>query len=439
MHANRSIKSLRPVAAAVLSLGVLASGHAVAGEDDTPLSLTLSQTVNRDSNFGRNDQRIVPETVFNTSGNLKLDKQYGRQNYHAGLQLSKLQYHNNPQLDNDAKNFDGSFSTEIAQNWLVSANGLYSEALNPIENNSAVDRVQKNIRKYRDGGFSVQYGNGGTWAIAGSFDKNKQTYSADSQSWQDADQKTVGAKAIYFATDLLRYSLGMRRVVTQYPGYPDRISYGQVVDRNIDASIDWQITGLSKLSATLTRRSTSYTPDTIAGSKGWTGEAGWIYTPRGIVSYDFGFSRTTGTDRSIGGANVVYTGSNPDIQNALQNRAIAVTGAKINNDTITTSISAGARAQLTGKINVSYTYSLTNFKVDRSIDLTRSDYQAVPSAAPNSSYNHQNVVSLYYAAMRTLGFGCSYHTYSQGEDIYRVYRYHGRSFDCNASFTLDTL
>lgn len=439
MHAKQSIMSLRPVAAAVLSLGVLGSGHAVAGEDTTPLSLTLSQTVNRDSNFGRNDQRVVPETVFDTSGDLKLDKQYGRQSYHAGLKLSKLKYHNNSQLDNDAKNFDGSFGTEIARNWSVRVNGLYSEALNPIENNGGGDRVQKNIRKYRDGGFSVQYGNGGTWAIEGAFDKNKQTFSADSQSWQNADQKTVGVKAIYLATDLLRYSLGTRRVVTQYPGYPARVSYGQIVDRNIDGSVEWQITGLSKLSATLTKRSTSYTPDSIAGSKGWTGDAGWTYTPHGIVSYDFGVSRTTGTDRSKGATNVVYVGSNPDIQKATQNEVLVASNQKINNDTITTSFSAGARAQLTGKINISYKYSLTNFKVDRSVDLSQPDYQAVASTAPKSSYNHQNVVSLYYAAMRTLGFGCSYHTYSQGEDLYRVYRYHGRSFDCNASFTLDAL
>lgn len=436
---HRIIVSWRPVAAAVcVAMASLGGGSAWADEDNTPLSLTLSQSVNRDWNFARNDAVKDYETVFTTAGELKLDKDYGRQNYHAGLKLSKSKYHHHSNLDNDGKNFDGSFSTEMLRNWVISASGLYSEALNPIENNSATDRVQKNIRKYRDGGFSVQYGNGGTWIVQGSYDKNKQTYSVDSQAWQNSDQKVVGLKAIYLATDLLRYSLGVRRVVTDYPNNGE--SYSQIVDRNIDGSITWQITGLSKLNATLTRRSTSYTPDTIGAAKGWTGEASWAYTPHGMLSYDLNFRRTTGTDRSLGPANGVYTGANDNLLKLQQGQIYGLSGANISNDTITTELNATAKALLTGKVTLSYSYGLTNFKVDRSADLGGlADFQVVGSNLPKSSYNHQNVVSMNYAATRSLGFGCSYHRYSQGQDIYRIYRYHGRSVDCSATFNLDSI
>jgi len=248
VHAKRSIMSLRPVAAAVLSLGVLASGHALAGEDDTPLSLTLAQYISHDSNFSKDDANKAAETVSTTVGRIAFDKVYGRQTYRASAKLSAQRYKNFDQLNNDGKDVNGSFTTELLRDWLVSANGSYNESLNSIKDNAGAERVVRNIRKYRDGGFSVQYGNGGTWAVAGSYNTNKLNYSLESQKPQDANQTSKGLKAIYFASDVLNYSLGARRVVTEYPR---NTGYSQVVDRNLDFSTNWQVTGLSNLSAAL--------------------------------------------------------------------------------------------------------------------------------------------------------------------------------------------
>lgn len=411
MHAKRSIMSLRPVAAAVLSLGVLASGHAVAGEDDTPLSLTLAQYLSRDNNLFKDDQNKAAETVSTSVAQVGLNKSYGRQTYRAAAKLSAQRYKNFDQFNNDGKDLSGSFTTELMRDWLVTANGLYNESLNAIQN--SIDRFDPNIRKYRDGGFSVQYGNGGTWAVAGSYDSNKQSYSQDSQKYQNANQTSKGLRAIYFASDVLNYSLGFRRVVTNYPL---NVSYSQVVDKNIDLSTSWQVSGLSNVNATITRRSTSYVPDELAGNRGWTGSLNWGYTPHGIVSYNFGLSRTTGTDR---------------VKTALITNLVDQT---VNSNTVTTALNAAARAQLTGKVAANVSYSIANFAVDRN---TRTSGLVVAQGSEaTSSYNHTASIGLEYAALRSLNLGCSYQRYSQGADVYRR-QYHGNSVDCNANFTID--
>lgn len=419
MHAKRSIMSLRPVAAAVLSLGVLASGHAVAGEDTTPLSLTVAQYLSHDSNFSKDDSNRSAETVGTTVGRIAFDKSYGRQTYRASAKLSAQRYKNFDQLNNDGKDVNGSFTTELLRDWLVNANGTYSESLNTVQDNVGANRLVRNIRKYRDGGLTVRYGNGGTWAVEGSYDSNRQSYSLDSQRYQNANQTGKGLRVIYFASDVLNYSLGMRRVETDYPL---NTSYSKISDRNIDLSTSWQVTGLSNLNATFTRRSTSYTPSDISGNSGWTGSLNWGYTPHGIVSYNVGFSRATGTDRQkfsgvVGGDNATFLNSN---------------------NTVTTNLVGSARAQLTGKLTLNVSQTVTRFKVDRS---QVSEFEVLTelngtASAVSGSYYHASTISMDYAAMRSLSLGCSYQRYSQGKDVYRRL-YHGNSIDCNANFTID--
>lgn len=393
---------------------VLSKG-AMAGDEDTPLSLSLAQYLNHDSNFSKDDNNKSTETTATSVVQLGLNKSYGRQTYQASAKLSAQRYKNNNQLNNDGKDVSGTFTTELFRDWLVTANGSYDEALNAIQNNVGI-RVSKNIRKYRDGGLSVQYGNGGTWATVASYDSNKQDYSLDTQKYQNANQHSTGLRAVYSVSDVLNYSLGVRHVVTDYPSNP---SYSQVADRDIDLSTNWLITGLSNFNATLTKRSTSYTPNDIAGSKGWTGAANWSFTPHGIFTYNLGFNRTTGTDRS---------------RLDFVNQA---TVSSVNNDTVTTSLNASARAQLTGKIVLTATQTVTHFKIDNNT-LLSTRFFASSTSLSTASYNHSTTLALDYSMLRSISLGCSYEKYSQGLDSYRL-KYSGYSVGCNANFTINPL
>ena len=436
MYENQFTSPLRPLALAILTgLVAVVVSPAFAGEDDTPLSLTLSQGFTRDSNFTKDDTNKVGDTISTTAAQVSLNKAYGRQNYQAGLKLSKQQHAHFKDLNFDGKDANAALSTEVARNWLLSANGVYADTLNPVQNNGLTGGVEKNVKKYRDGGFSAQYGNGGTWAVAGSIDANKQSYSSIAQQGQNANQRTTGLKAIYFVSDALQYSLGARRVVTKYEL---NTTYDQVIDRNIDLSTQLQITGLTNLRATLTRRATSYVPTdpsvVLPNNGGWTGDFNWQYTPHGIASYNLGFSRTTGSDRQ--------QSTNP--QEIAQNVSIHGYGSdtvtsKINNNTVTSTISLNGRAQLTGKLSATSSYAVSQFKIDRAytVDFKHSLDLNKEGASSVDSYNHALTFGVDYTALRSLRLGCSYQRYSQGYDgIYHI-KYSGNSVDCNVNFTLN--
>lgn len=423
---NRITKlSWRPVSAAVgVALASLVAGSAWAGDEDSPLSLTLSQTVNHDSNFTRNDLDRHSEITGTTAIEARLNKEYGRQNYRGGLKLYKQKYHNYGQRDNDGKQANFSLTSEVGADWIVSGNTSYSETLNPIQNNNTgEDRLAKNIVKYRDGGLDVQFGNGGAVAVIGSIGGYKRNFSIASQQYQNASQSSGGLRVVYYPTDLLNYSLGVSQETTKYPNNP---SYDETKDRDINFSTNWQVTGLSNLSATLTRRSTSYVPANLAGNKSWTGAFNWQYSPQGIFLYKVGLTRSTGADRS-------------KTEGLLLVNNRYATASEVNSDTVTTALNASATADLTGKLSLTVSQSVTQFKLDRAV---LNSYVGSVSNEPErrsaSSYNHSTSAYLGYAAMRSLNLGCGYQIYSQGSDAYHL-KYSGRSVDCNASFTLDSL
>ena len=415
MHAKRSIMSLRPVAAAVLSLGVLASGHAVAGEDTTPLSLSLSHEVMRDSNFSKNENGRS-ETVNTTSVQLGLNKAYGRQNYGMNARVNANRYSNNDQLNNDGKKVDASLSSELFSNWIVRVNGLYDENLNQIQNNDAGSRLVKNLRKYRDGGVTLQYGNGGTWALVGSYDANNVNYEA--QPLNDAKQHTNGLKLVYYSSDVLNFGLGGRRVSTKYVNRNELVQ----TDKNVDFSVSWRATGLSSLEAVLTRRATDYSDPQYTSSTGWGGQLGWDYKPAGLMSYGLNMSRSIGSDRQS--TNFVFA-STPVVSIA---------------DTIVTAVTADARLQATAKLLFTTSYTLTQYKQDNA-------YTGLDNSQKSSSWGRSFSVGGSYQILRSLKGACSYTKYSQTKqesrnlfgDPYVIRpQYDGHAFSCNANFTIDS-
>src|SRR6185437_976493 len=105
---------------------------------------------------------------------------------------------------------------------------------------------------------------------------------------------------------------------------------------------------------------------------------------------------------------------------------------KVNNNTTTSSLSANARAQLTGKIAATGGYSLTYFKIGHEYDTSYSYFTELNnSGSPNyASYNHALTLGLEYAALHSMTFGCSYQRYSQGADVIYHVKYNGNSIEC---------
>jgi len=415
--------------AALAACGLLAVLPSTGQAENLPLSLTLSQNLRRDSNLLRTTD-AASDTVSTTAVQGVFDKSYGRQTYRASARFARARYDRFKLFDNDAKDLGASFSSEFASNWLTTLNANDSTNLNAPQDNPATNRLLRNVRRYRNVGGTVQYGNGGTWAVLGSVDTNRLNYSEDLFQFQNSRQSSEGLRLIYNATDLLSFGMGPRWVRTRYP---NNANIGETKDQNLDFTVNWRVTGLSSLNALVSRRESE---QGITGRRvnSVTGSLGWSYTPRGRIAYGVNLTRATSADRFQEARS--FTFSINDLR-TVQNVAL---------DTITTSLNLSASAAITGKISTGLSYGLTRFEQntarDRSVTTLVNTGQQVDFFNVNGSSSSSNsqlqslTWSTNYAAYRWLGVNCALQFYKQSAGVGRP-RFDGHSVDCGASITLD--
>lgn len=407
------------MAAGVALAGLLAPGLAQAGDEDTPYSLTLSETVTRDSNFSRTE-KPVPETVSSTAVQASYDKSIGRQTYSLDATLAANRYHNyKSRLNNDAKSLNGNFKTGLLRDWEFTLGGNYNEDLNPIQNNVTTgDRVVRNLRKSHDANASLRYGVDADWAIVGTVDRNHLGYSELAYATLNAEQSSRSLRVNYYSTDLLYYGLGLREVRTDFP---DRvINEIQEIehDTNIDFTVNWQVTGMSNLDALISRRISKYATDDTRKLKGWNGSINWQVTPRGLFTYGLNWSRVTSADRqsTTGAYQVIFGTFIPTV--------VASDVATVNN---VTTLRGYGSAQLTGKVTLGASYSVSK----SNYDFTNSVFDQL---VQRNSYNHNAGVNVAYQPTRAVGLRCGANVYSQTQDQIGIH-FTGHSMDCSGSFT----
>lgn len=399
--------------------GLMGAGAALAGDEDTPLSLSLSQMETHDSNFSRSENPQA-ELVSTTSLGVQFDESYGRQNYRLNGTVSANRYaHYKELLNNESRDFSGNFKTGLLRDWELNLGGALNRSLNPIQSNTAAGaRVVKNIRDTQDGNASLRYGVDSVWSVIGTLDGNRLKYSEPTYATLNAKQKSRALRVNYYVTDLLYYGLGLRNVKTDFP---DRIVQGGITevqnDHNIDLTANWQVTGVSNLDLLLSRRRSTYASDPDRQIKGWNGNLSWQYTPHGLLTYGLGLSRTTSADRATATTFINQFGGY---------KGIGTQGYDNNSTNLNTSVAA----QLTGKIVARLYYSLGKTKYANIQDIDTGG-----STSVNNAVNHNFGVSSSYQMFRSMGFACGANFYSQTRDQSGI-RFQGRSVNCSGTFTL---
>ncbi len=407
----RRSPALLGVAAAALLAGWC--GSCLAQEDESlPLFLTTSLTLMHDSNLARTTER-QSDTVRSAAVAAGLNKAYGRQTYLLYGRLTKNQYNRFADvLDNDSKNLNGKFTSELLSNWLVTLGGQYEENLNSLQDNTLQERVIKNVRTYRDTNLSLQYGKTGLWSIVGKLDQNDLTYSR--QRIQNAEQTSQSVRVYYNPSDLMRLGVGPRWVKTEYPY---RTVSKKVEETNLDFTADWRVTGVSSLNGLMSVRDTKYIDSNgqAVNNDSVTGSLGWIYTPRGPVSYSVNLSRKSNSDRFNSG--LLGLGS-------------------VSTDYITNSVGLGARWQATAKVTLGANYARNMYDNSRTVKYSLAQLSVLNSTSNTESHLDTYSLDLQYQPTRSVGLSCSVSKYSQTLDIVRN-EYDGHSTSCSASFTLE--
>ncbi|WP_133605804.1 hypothetical protein [Aquabacterium commune] len=413
--------------AALAACSVLVAMPSVGHAEDTPLSLTLSQNLRRDSNLLRSTN-ARSDTVSTTAVQGNFNKAYGRQVYSASARFARVRYDEFNRLDNDAKDLRLGVTSQFASNWQTSLNANSTTSLVAPQDNPLNNRALRNIRNVRGVNGSIQYGNGGTWAVQGTFDNNRISFSEDVFQFQNSQQNSQGLRLIYNATDLLNFGFGPRWVRTRYP---NNSTIGEAKDKNLDFTVNWRVTGLSSLNALLSARESE---QGLTGSRRIntvTGSLGWGYTPRGRISYGLNLTRATNADRFQDVQALSLFGNS---LRSVQNVAL---------DTITTSLNLSASAAITGKISTGLSYGFTRFEQNSARDRSTTNVAVVDQLLGNNASSSSSSSSLQslswstnYAAYRWLGVNCALQFYKQSADVSRP-RYDGHSVDCGANFTID--
>lgn len=413
--------------AALACWGAWVAVPSAALAENLPLSLSLSQNLRRDTNILRTTEGRS-DTISTTAVQGTFNKAYGRQVYSASARFARIRYDELNRFDNDGRNLNAGVTSEFGSNWRASVNALSSTNLVNPQDNPRDNRALRNIRTVRGVNGTLQYGIGGTWAVQGTFDNNRISFSEDVFQFQNSQQSSQGLRLIYNATDLLNFGFGPRWVNTRFP---NNSTIREAKDQNLDFTVNWQVTGLSNLNALISRRETE---QGVAGSRriqAVTGSLGWGYTPRGRVSYAMNLTRSTSADRFQEAQGFTFLGNN---LRAVQNVAF---------DTINTSLNLSASAPITGKVSTGLTYGLTRFEQDSARGRSTTSIAVVDQLLGNNASSTSANSSLQtltwstrYAATRWLGVNCALQFYKQSGDVIRP-QYSGQSLDCGASVTLD--
>jgi hypothetical protein len=393
------------LALAVCLAACLPAGHAFA---DTPLSLTVSETLTYDSNILRDNSNKYRDLVSSTYGEVAFEKAYGRQQYKAVLSASANRYKNSKGFDNDGFNLDLGFTTSLGSEWVVSLSHSQVKEMQAFADQGR-ERNKEIIDTSSTGAF-IQYGAPRRWSPTLSLSQTSYRY--DVATSQDRTSKYARLGMRYSLSDLLYVEGGLAKSTSDNPGIlvPQLFTYvlGDPVKRtDLDISARWVVTGFSSLDSRLAWTDEKHENDELRNYKGLTGRATWAFTPAGKISYRLTADRDT---NNAGGATNILTKS-------YQNK-------------VTTGLSASAGWQATSKISASASVNFKQYKEEFQV-------QGLSNGGTSGTGQYTGLgLGLSYSPTRYSTLSCNLSTYNRTESVFSR-AYDGESVACSAALKID--
>lgn len=376
---------------------------------DTPLSLTVSQTLTYESNVLRDNARKYRDLVSTTGAKIDFNKDYGRQNYRASLLGSLNRYKNTKGYDNDGFNVSLGFSTTLADDWFMSLSHNQVRQLQPFTDQGLTRN--KEITDSASSSLYLQYGGAKKISPTFAFTHSKTTY--DVFDFQDKSSNYARLGLRYSPSDLLYFEGGVARADTDSPklGVLRGFVLGDPVKRtDVDISSRWVVTGFSRLNTRLAWTDEKHANDPLRDYKGLTWRATWGFTPAGKVSYSITADRDT---NNAGGAdNLNFT--------TRQNK-------------VTTSLAGAANWSITSKISANASVAWKRYQED----LDEANFQGVPTQSRRDKARYLGMgLGLTYAPTRHSSLSCELNVYDRTQSVFSR-AYDGESVECTAAIMID--
>lgn len=327
-------------AAAVLSLALAAAMPAAAQESDrSPFQYGGSLTIGRDSNVARAPSNAARSDTFGIVGlRVGFDQPISRQRLFGDLSLNTKRYSNTSSLDAEGYaatlGLDWSTIARLSGSLRVDANQQQAELSavgGPVIDNRNDERAQQFQAIGRWGAQSLLQ-------VEASYVFNRLDYSNALAAFRKLEQDTVGLRVIYSPSAFLSLGVGARagegdypRFFTVSPGVGSPLDFER---RDVDFTVTYVPTGLTRLDGRLSSTRVDYRQDPARDVSGVTGSLTWAYRPGGRIGLNTTLFRETGAAASfldVGAAGRSPSGSTSQISTGLR---------------------VGATYELTGKIRL---------------------------------------------------------------------------------------
>lgn len=360
-----------------------------AAAENFPLSLGISQQVQRDSNLLRRDTNVESDTISSTGLQVGLDKSYGRQRYTADLVGRINRYSNFDVYNNNSYDLNGGFYTEIGRDVALGLNGNSTEELARFEDAGRSGLTTKNTRNVRQGNARLTYGLHGPLSIDLNWNGFRQDYDVNNGYFEDVKSRTVGAGLNWSPRQLLTFGVGVSQTNSDVD--TGALTY-EKQRRSVDLTTRWEVTGVSSLFGriSLGREERDFGPTRSDEEDNWSALVTWNYRPRGRLVFDTTLSRSTGSTGQF-------------YESLGQSGAFTTTS--LNDATTSTSLGLKIGWEATARIRLEASADYTLY--DRSRDIAQAAGISSSSSSTSTSNRYTAFgLSATYSPFRWLQLSC---------------------------------
>jgi len=213
------------------------------------------------------------------------DKTYGRQRIAAVAKLSKSDFDHFKQLNYDGKDLQANWYWQLGNRFEGKAGASYQQVLAPYTDFFSSERnLRKTRSSYVDGSWRFH----AAWAARAGFQRDKYTYDAASQRFNDRTEDASELELDYLARSDSTVGLVVRRIKGKYP-FARPVGPFLVDDDftqdEIKLRVKWNATGATVVDALVgqtRRKQPSYGSGTTSGV---AGKIKATYQPHGKLTY----------------------------------------------------------------------------------------------------------------------------------------------------------
>lgn len=303
---------------------LLALASAVAlGQEPNPYYVGAGQSFTYESNVFRTSTRgpVLNDWLSSTSLLAGIDQPIGRQRLFGDVAMRHQRYSDNSHLDHTGGRvlvgLDWAAADVLSGRISVNAEkslARYGADLGVV---FPTNPPPRNLQTSQEFVFRGQYGFAALLAAEAGLVRRQLDFSRSEFALNEFEQDTLSVGLRYRPTGPLSLGIALRRTDGTYASIPDDFKRDDV-----DLTTTWVATGLSTITARLSRTKETHQARLSRNVSETTGALAWTYKPTGRIETTLDLIRDTGAESSftLGGAGVAPVADSSRLSTTVQLR-----------------------------------------------------------------------------------------------------------------------